>query len=520
MEDKLLPYQVPHFLQLVETLKQNDCILDASDTGTGKTYVALALAKEVNREPFVICPKSVIPNWINVAKFFGIKLFGVSNYEMLKGCKYFVPDKDNNFEKVDCPYMDKIETEKAVHKGTKKILDFVFHLPSNVLVIFDEAHRCKNYQTVTSRLLLSINKSLCKTLLLSATISDKIDCFKPFGVTFGFYDETKQFKMWLRKIRRAKKIHYENQNISEQDIPLDIIHNKIFPYKGSRMKIKDLGDMFPQNQVITQAYYSQNQDEIDNQYKIIRDAFEELKVKESRSDGLGKLVRARMKIEMLKVPIMLDVIQEGLDNGYSIVVFVNFIDTMNYLAHYFNTECLIHGGQSLQDRQDSIDRFQENKSNIIISIIQAGGVGISLHDIHGGHPRMSVISPTWSGQDTQQALGRIHRAGSKSPALQRMVYVAGTFEERICELIQSKLKNITGINDRDLVGPQFDGEDYEEIDNNLQDVNKEVDNINNENNIDEEKEDYVRDNKIKKDKPKKFVKVVKNKKKEEELFKK
>jgi hypothetical protein len=58
--DKLLVYQVPHFYQLIETIKVNNCILDASDTGTGKTYTALALCAALKKKPFVICPKSVI----------------------------------------------------------------------------------------------------------------------------------------------------------------------------------------------------------------------------------------------------------------------------------------------------------------------------------------------------------------------------------------------------------------------------------------------------------------------------
>ncbi len=94
-----------------------------------------------------------------------------------------------------------------------------------------------------------------------------------------------------------------------------------------------------------------------------------------------------------------------------------------------------------------IEQFQQNKKNIIIVMIQAGGVGISLHDIHGGHPRMSIISPPWSGQDLKQALGRIHRAGSKTPAIQKIVYVAKTYEEQMCQIIKTKLTNIDALND-------------------------------------------------------------------------
>lgn len=474
MEQRLLKYQVPHFFQLEEILKIKRCAIDASDTGTGKTYVAIALAHTLGKKPFIICPKSVIPNWINVAKSLNVELFGIANYELLKGCKYYTP----SLEKVDCPYMDvfKIVDPKDEKKpdGSKRktMNDYKFSIPSDVIVIFDEAHRCKNHKTITSRLLLSIFRSGCKMLLLSATISDKIDCFRPFGVVFEFYDDVKKFKLWVRKIKKAREIYYKNKKLSDDQMTLDIIHSKLFPEFGSRMRIKELGSMFPSNQVLSQAYMSNNREEIQKQYDIIQEAFRELKEKETRSGGLGKLIRARMKIEMLKVPLMLDIIEEALDSNYSVVIFVNYKDTMNYIAHYFDgTECLIHGDQTMEERQDSIDQFQNNRSKIIICIIQAGGVGISLHDTHGDHPRMSVISPTWSGQDMQQALGRIHRAGSQTPALQRIVFCADTYEETICELIQKKLTNITSINDRDMIGPKFTEEYYEEIADDMEKIN-------------------------------------------------
>lgn len=470
---KLLNYQIPHAEQMKEAVRNSKCVLDASDTGTGKTYVAISVCKDMNYEPFIICPKSVIPTWIDVAKKFNVKLFGVANYELLKGCKYYT----ENLEKVECPYMDKVKIPDPSGKtdGDGKYImvnTFRFMLPKNVMIIFDEAHRCKNHKSITSRMLRAINKSASKIMLLSATISDKVQCFKPFGEVFGFYDDIKKYNLWLRKAKKAATVYYSKKNYTSDQITLDIIHNRIFPAHGSRMKIAELGDMFPKNQVCYQAYMCENKDQVQEQYDIIREAFQELKDKELRSEALGKLIRARMKVEMFKMPIMLDVIDEALDNGYSVAVFVNYIESMEYLAHYFETDCLIHGSQTLEERQDSIDQFQSNKSKIIISIIQAGGVGISLHDIHGGHPRMSVISPTWSGQDMMQVLGRIHRAGSQSPALQRIIYCAETYEEEICKLIQAKMINITALNDQNFVGPAIDEESFKEIEDQIEKSNQ------------------------------------------------
>src|SRR5579872_2488313 len=106
MESKLLKYQLPHFYQLEEILQNEKCAIDASDTGTGKTYVAIALAYILGKNPFIICPKSVIPNWISVAKILGVELFGIANYELIKGCKYYTP----SLEKVDCPFVDVYKT--------------------------------------------------------------------------------------------------------------------------------------------------------------------------------------------------------------------------------------------------------------------------------------------------------------------------------------------------------------------------------------------------------------------------
>ena len=109
----------------------------------------------------------------------------------------------------------------------------------------------------------------------------------------------------------------------------------------------------------------------------------------------------------------------------------------------------------MDERQRCIDAFQNNKYKVIIAIIQAGGVGISLHDIHGYHPRLSLISPTWTGYDIKQALGRIHRAGAKTPALQRLIFCANTYEDKINDIIKRKLRNIDAINNGDLMGPDF-----------------------------------------------------------------
>ena len=472
---KLLSFQVAHVYQLMEVLRVKNRVIDASDTGTGKTYCAIATCALLKLTPFIICPKSVISNWHNVCREFEVTYLGISNYEMLKGGKYYT----ENYEKVKCPYMDidviplndkviknEKKEEEQINKqdiikpiNTKELskkkkfiqqykTNYNFYLPTNTLIIFDEAHRCKNWSSQISSLLVAMSKSNSKIMMLSATLTDKVDCFKPFGIVLGLYTSLDGYRPWIKSQEIINKIKYKNIE-DEQSKRLHIIHNTIFPYFGSRLKISELGDLFPSNNITANAYYLDEHEKVEAIYKEINEELENLSKLEENSKGLGILIRARMRIEMLKVSLFMDLAQEGIDNNYSVVIFVNYIGTLEYLCYHMKVDCIIKGGQTMEDRDSMIKNFQSNKKKVIIVMQQAGGVGISLHDIHGGHPRMSIISPSWSGYETRQTLGRIHRAGSKTPAIQKLVYVAQTYEEEIAKIIQTKLRTIDALNDGD-----------------------------------------------------------------------
>jgi superfamily II DNA or RNA helicase len=113
---------------------------------------------------------------------------------------------------------------------------------------------------------------------------------------------------------------------------------------------------------------------------------------------------------------------------------------------------IIQGGQTSEERQAAIEAFQSDRARVIIANIQAGGVGVSLHDLNGKHARISLISPTWSAIDLRQTLGRVHRAGGKTKSLQRIIYAEGTVEERVAASVQAKLDRLDQLNDGELSG--------------------------------------------------------------------
>jgi len=539
--DRLLDYQKVHFEQMIKAFQGNRCIVDASSTGTGKSYISLALALHLGLKPMIICPLSVIPSWLQVAKFFNTKLFGIANYEMIKGCKYYNADMEN----VNCPFVDKMkiydimdeendfspvfkkkkpkkkinikDTSKSTNKNTNKDdkndnkdnniddnivekLTYNVQFPADVLIIFDEAHRCKNSDSINSAFLLSFKKAENKILLLSATLCDKIEHFGVFAVLFDLIDKPRDLKYWFMKQEKANPQKYSHIK-EDDDKQLFSIHNALFPRRGARMKIKELGDKFPQNNITAQSYLCNDYEKVAFEYAEINLALENLKQKENRAFALARILRARQRIELYKVPIFIDLITDALLDGFSIVVFVNFRDTMFKLADHFRTECLINGGQSIDERAKCINNFQKDRERLIICNIQSGSVGINLHDLNGNFPRMSLINPTWSGQLILQALGRIFRAGSKTPCIQKIIFCAGTTEEDVRDKINEKLKTIDMINDYDMLGSNFEQLNLKEVDeinqNSLTDAEFNNTDLNNVNNV---FEDIKRKNK-------KFIKM-------------
>lgn len=386
-QNKLLPYQIKHTNNLITSLKTNRRVLDASDTGTGKTYSAIATCLELGLKPLIICPKSVINNWYGVIEHFDYSknIYGISNYELIKNCRYY-----NQLKlKVSCPYINTKKIIVTTSKGKKEeVKTYVWNLPTDSIIIIDEAHSCKNKRTFNSQLLISLAEhSSQHVMIISATICDKPETFRNYGLLMGFYRTLREATYWIQKAG----INFEN--------PMLGVRKFIYPEYASRMSIKELGDLFPSNQVIANAYDMKDAHEIEKMYQLIKEAQEDLKDKEKRSIGLGKIMRARQRIENLKIPTMIELAQKFLDEGNSIAIFVNFTDTLRTIGEALKTTNFIFGEQTLDQRDIVIKRFQEDKERIIIANIKAGGLGISLHDLNGNYPRISIVSPSWSAQD-------------------------------------------------------------------------------------------------------------------------
>ena len=440
----LLPPQREHAVSLLNSLYINGVACDQSETGTGKTYVAAWLAKNLNSPVVIVCPKVVIPSWTKVLSYFGIKAHCLINYEKLMR---------GNTEHLN--FKDGKDTGPS---------DYVINFPKNSLVILDEVHKCKSATSKNSDFLIKLKMDGYKSLLLSATSATNPLEMKAFGFATTLHNLVSYRQFITSSGAYAGRyggfqIDLQSQKTVEA---MSNIHNTLFNlYKvSSRMTRKMFDKIFPDNHVMADCFdMGTNTDKINRVYLQMEAemaALEESSINYSQHH-FAIMTKARRMAELLKVPTMVEMIEDWYDEGISPVVFVNFTDTVEAIekqlaknSKFDGKIARIVGGQSDKVRQNDIELFQSDVKRIMIANLAAGNAGVSLHDLIGNHPRGSIISPSYSAINLLQALGRIHRAEGKTTCIQKVMFAAGTIEVEACKRVQCKLNNLECLNDGDL----------------------------------------------------------------------
>ena len=430
---KLYDWQIHHAGKLVKSVKLHGVAKDGSDTGTGKTVVALKVAEHLGLLPFVVSPLSVVPSWRDCAQkiFPQLKAPTIWNYEKLRmGTTPFIKKKGRGYEW----QLDK----------------------DRMIIIFDEDHRCKGSKSQNGKMLIAAKKQGYRILLLGATSFSSPLEMKATGYALGLHNNTGWWKWCLSNNCRPKPWGGLEYKATEEH--LEKLHEMVYDGRGSRIRVKDLPKgTFPDNLILPDSY-ALSDDSTKEIYEIYEEMFEEItKLQDRMSEDeypseMTNMLRQRQEIELLKVPLFTDLVQDHVQGGNSVVVFLNFKATIAAVKERLPDLNIseIVGEQSAEERQENIEAFQENKTKVILCALQAGGVGVNLHDLHGNHPRVSLISPSYSAVDLKQALGRIHRSGAKTPAIQKIVFARDTIEDEVCAAVRAKLRNIDLINDNDV----------------------------------------------------------------------
>lgn len=435
----LLPFQITHTDRLETSLRLYRVAIDMSEPGTGKTYCGSALCARMGCPVVVVTTKATVPSWRMVLEKFGVKPLLVTNYEQLTRGKQAVCRKHGTY--------------------------FEWLLPADALIVFDECQKCKGLKSLNSGLLIAARRQHFRILLCSATAASNPLEMKALGFALGLHALC-DFYTWAR--RHGVVDGFFGLQFNGEPDALKRIHESIFPHKGSRMTIANIPS-FPATMIEATPIETGKAKSIQRVYDNLKRQMKEAQRHDDRHTlhslahnlnarsvtALTIQLRARQEIELLKADAMVAMAKDAVEEGMSVVLLVNFDATIEHLAAALNAhDSILRGGQSPTERQRVIDRFQANECPVVIANMQAGGVGVSLHDPKGIRPRLSLISPSFSAQDLRQALGRVHRAGGAA-SVQKILFAADTVEEYTADICASKLANIDLLNDGDLTSSIF-----------------------------------------------------------------
>ena len=425
----LFEYQQTSVQMGVASMHKYNRVLLGHSTGVGKTFCALGIARELGKRIAVVCPKPITTDWYRAAKMMGVEVFEVCGWEWAKTGK-------SQLGRWTC--------------DDKKT--FRFMLPEDVLLVFDEVHRGKGEATQNAYLVRDSVIQNIPAIALSATIADDPTKLWAIGQFLGLHQGGKDYFRFLSQ-NGCRKTRFGMQFTGGNSV-LKRLHSRIYPEKGNRLRHSDLGDAFPETLIKAKAFDMDNAKKIANEYEDLCNRIEELRMQENFSANvLAEQTRARQRIEMLKAPAVAAMARDLIEEGNSVFIAVNYTETREWLMEELKTDCAIYGGQNDMERRGKIDSFQNDKSRVIIGVIQACREGLNLHDLNGNHSRVALIMPSPSVFDLKQVLGRVHRAGGKSKSIQYMIYAAGVpIEESICEKLDEKLKRMDTLNDGEIDG--------------------------------------------------------------------
>ena len=95
-----------------------------------------------------------------------------------------------------------------------------------------------------------------------------------------------------------------------------------------------------------------------------------------------KIIFDNFKKTSSKVEHLTDVVKEAVSNGHKILLFTSFRTALNIVKDNFNKEGIttyvIDGSISSKKRQELVDSFNKDDTNVFLIMLKSGGTGLNL----------------------------------------------------------------------------------------------------------------------------------------------
>jgi len=439
----MFPYQKKGVAYALDKMR----LIIGDEPGLGKTVQSIATTIGAGSKCIlVICPATLRENWKREWKlwtgkeaiiltdrtkktwhqFYKVGMCNVfiCNYESLK--KFFVTQ-------VDKPEGKPLRLNHIHFSEFINLFD---------TVIIDESHRCKDGKTQQSKFVMGITKGKRIVLALTGTpvVNKPIDLIAQLHI-IGKLDVFGGYKGFIDRYCNG---YNQASNLQELNY---LMHKHCFYRREKKEVLKELPDKMRN---IVRVDINNRNEYLKAEQNLIVYLRENLKKSECEISkslraetmvliGILKKISARGKVEEV-----LEHIQEVVEAGEKIVVFAWHKEMVAELKKNIPDAVTIVGDDSMDERQRSVDNFQNNpNTHVIICNIKSGGVGITLT----ASSRVIFLELPWHPADCEQCEDRCHRIGQKNSV--QITYFLGhnTIDEYIYNIIDKKrqiVNQVTG----------------------------------------------------------------------------
>jgi hypothetical protein len=185
---------------------------------------------------------------------------------------------------------------------------------------------------------------------------------------------------------------------------MERLHHSVFANRGYRVSEETLREQLPELMTEDDPLWLSAKDKA-----TIKELYDEMA--DPDDPGGVKNLRQRQAIELVKVPYIVERAKEIIESGGSVVLFLNFHESIDTAKKQFPEAEVIDGRVPQTERRKTQDSFQKNDLRGVIVQIAAGGQSIDLHDLDGRYPRVALLCPQFSGTVEEQAVVEIDREG-------------------------------------------------------------------------------------------------------------
>jgi SWI/SNF-related matrix-associated actin-dependent regulator 1 of chromatin subfamily A len=401
--------------------------LVADAPGLGKTAQAIGYAQYKNLKTVIVCPLSVVVNWQREIKKFTGKdatIWDAKHYYGKLNAQFHIVHYD--------------AVSKVIGELRKQEFD---------LLVCDEATYLKNRQTIRAKSILGsykerrkypgIKTKYCIFLTGTPVMSRPIEAFALLNFLDkerfnNFFHFTQRYGGWKGDApRNLQDLH---------DRTKDLVIRRKKEQILTELPAKQRNDL----------YVELTKDEQKQYKELLREVFGKWKVEKP---SIGHMPKLQGFLIEKKIPRLIEMVDEFLDNDKPILIFSNYIAPLKLLQeHYGDKSAILTGEMNSKDRQKSIYRLTSGEAKVGLFSLMAAGMGID--GLQKQIDTVVFLNCDWVPANHEQAEDRTHRIGQKGQVQVYYMLCADTIDEYMRDILKEKQQIADLVVDGALVTPE------------------------------------------------------------------